>query len=269
MNNRLSLYERSKDFLWTDEYISANMLEAHLNPDIDAASRNKKTILKTVNWIDSVLPKKGSLLDLGCGPGLYAQEFAQKGYAVTGFDISKRSIEYAKKSAQEKKLPITYINGDYINSKVKGTFDAAVCIYCDFGALIPSEQKAFLGNVHNALKDDGILIFDVFGFGLSSTKKEFRTWEYNDGPGFMSNTKHFILSEVVFFEKEKVWGSRNIVSTENGFKEYTTWDTMYDEDSISALLEKNGFTVQEINTSLISANTFTSEDVLFIKAVKK
>jgi hypothetical protein len=35
------------------------------------------------------------------------------------------------------------------------------------------------------------------------------------------------------------------------------------------LLEKNGFTVQEINTSLISANTFTSEDVLFIKAVKK
>ena len=58
-------------------------------------------------------------------------------------------------------------------------------------------------------------------------------------------------------------------STENSIKEYTTWDTMYDEDSISALLEKNGFTVQEINTSLISANTFTSEDVLFIKAVKK
>ena len=76
------------------------------------------------------------------------------------------------------------------------------------------------------------------------------------------------MSEVVFFEKEKVWGSRNIVSTENSIKEYTT-DTMYDEDSISALLEKNGFTVQEINTSLISANTFTSEDVLFIKAVKK
>ncbi|HOE08669.1 MAG TPA: class I SAM-dependent methyltransferase [Treponemataceae bacterium] len=144
MNNKLSLYERSKDFLWTDDYISANMLDAHLNPDIDAVSRNRTTILKTVDWIDSVLPKKGSLLDLGCGPGLYAQEFAQKGYTVTGIDISKRSIEYAKKSAQEKKLSITYINGDYINKKIEGKFDAAVCIYCDFGALIPSEQKAFL-----------------------------------------------------------------------------------------------------------------------------
>lgn len=269
MNNRLSLYERSKDFLWTDEYISRNMLEAHLNPEIDAASRNRNTVLRTVDWIVSVLPKKGSLLDLGCGPGLYAQEFAEKGFIVTGLDISKRSIEYAGKSAQDKNLSINYVCADYINNKIEGKFDAAVCIYCDFGALIPSEQKAFLENVRGALKDEGVLILDVFGYGLSSTKKEFRSWEYNDSPGFLCNTNHFIMSEVVYFEQEKVWGSRNIVSTENSIKEYTTWDTMYSKDSITELLNHNCFTVQEINTSLVSSNSFTSDDVLFVKAVKK
>jgi len=109
----------------------------------------------------------------------------------------------------------------------------------------------------------------VFGYGLSKTKKEFRSWEYNDGPGFMNSINHFVMSEVVFFETEQVWGSRNIVSTENGIKEYTTWDTMYDTDRITGLLEQNGFSVQEVNTALVSANSFTSDNVFFIKAVKK
>ncbi|HOE08668.1 MAG TPA: hypothetical protein PLV89_07295 [Treponemataceae bacterium] len=77
------------------------------------------------------------------------------------------------------------------------------------------------------------------------------------------------MSEVVYFETEQVWGSRNIVSTENGIKEYTTWDTMYDTDRITGLLEQNGFSVQEVNTALVSANSFTSDNVFFIKAVKK
>ncbi len=269
MNNKLTLYERSKDFLWTDEHISAGMLSFHLRQDTDAASRNRKTILKTVEWIDSFLPKNGSIIDLGCGPGLYAEELALKGYTVAGLDISPRSIEYAKKSAAEKKLPIEYSCGSYITQKIEGSYDGAVCIYCDFGALIPSEQKVFLKNVHDALKEGGIFIFDVFGYGMSSTKKEFRSWEYNDGPGFMCSTKHFIMSEVVYFEEEKVWGSRNIVSTENSIKEYTTWDTMYNNDSITELLDQNGFTVQEIHTSLVASNSFTSDDVLFVKAVKK
>lgn len=269
MNNKLTLYERSKDFLWTDEHVSEGMLAFHLSQDTDAASRNRKTILKTVEWIDSFLPKNGSIIDLGCGPGLYTEEFALKGYTVTGMDISPRSIEYAKKSAADKKLAIEYSCGSYITQKIEGKYDAAVCIYCDFGALIPSEQKAFLKNVHDALKEGGILIFDVFGYGMSSTKKEFRSWELHDGPGFWSSSSYFEMSESVYFEKEKVWGARNIISTEKGIKEYTTWDTLYDDKKITDLLYENGFVVEEIKTNLVGSNSFTSDDVLFIKAVKK
>lgn len=36
---------------WDDPHISAHLLEAHLNPDIDAASRNLETIDRSVKWL--------------------------------------------------------------------------------------------------------------------------------------------------------------------------------------------------------------------------
>lgn len=42
--------------------------------------------------------KRGDLiLDLGCGPGFFAREFAKKGGKVVGIDISKELIELAKR----------------------------------------------------------------------------------------------------------------------------------------------------------------------------
>ena len=82
---------------WNDPHISKQMLEVHLNPDIEAASRRPETIDRTVSWLIETLGLKtgASLLDLGCGPGLYTSRFARAGFHVTGVDYSRRSIEYA------------------------------------------------------------------------------------------------------------------------------------------------------------------------------
>ena len=61
--------------MWTDTHISKELLEIHLNQDIGLASRKLSTIKSTVNWILDNSPKKNlKILDLGCGPGLYAEE---------------------------------------------------------------------------------------------------------------------------------------------------------------------------------------------------
>jgi len=66
-----ALYEKGTAELWTDEHISKGMLEAHLHPTWDAATRNHATVRENVKWICSVAPAEQylSLLDLGCGPG--------------------------------------------------------------------------------------------------------------------------------------------------------------------------------------------------------
>lgn len=51
LKKRPELYEQNVSKLWDDEHISKGMLEAHLNPDLDAATRNYKFVDKSVKWI--------------------------------------------------------------------------------------------------------------------------------------------------------------------------------------------------------------------------
>jgi SAM-dependent methyltransferase len=46
-----------------------------------------------------ILKSDDEVLDIGCGPGKYAIEFAKKTKSVTGIDVSKKMIEYAKENA--------------------------------------------------------------------------------------------------------------------------------------------------------------------------
>jgi len=87
-----ALWQRSSEPLWDDDHISRQMLAAHLDPDLDAASRRHDVIDRSVAWLGSVIPAGGRVLDLGCGPGLYTSRLAAMGYDVTGIDYSRRSI---------------------------------------------------------------------------------------------------------------------------------------------------------------------------------
>ncbi|PIR07436.1 hypothetical protein COY65_01505 [Candidatus Jorgensenbacteria bacterium CG_4_10_14_0_8_um_filter_39_13] len=46
------------------------------------------------------------ILDLGCGTGRHAIYFAQRGFEVYGFDLSRKAIKQAKEKAKEKGLRI-------------------------------------------------------------------------------------------------------------------------------------------------------------------
>ena len=105
------LYEKGTAKMWTDEHISQQLLQVHISKDIDLASRKMSTIEKTVEWILQQSSNKAlKILDLGCGPGLYAEILAKNGHKVTGVDFSKCSIDYATAQAREKKLNINYNN---------------------------------------------------------------------------------------------------------------------------------------------------------------
>lgn len=92
--------------LWTEEHTSEQMLQFHLNEDIDVSSRNAAFIDRSVEWIASHfnVGTGTKIADFGCGPGLYATRLAQRRAVVTGIDFSKRSIEYARQVATSEGL---------------------------------------------------------------------------------------------------------------------------------------------------------------------
>ena len=56
------------------------------------------------------LPGK-TVLDVGCGGGFLAEEFARDGFAVTGIDPADRSLEAARKHSTDNNLEIDYRAG--------------------------------------------------------------------------------------------------------------------------------------------------------------
>lgn len=129
--NKPQIYTQTDVPFWNDEYISKQMLKAHLDPDFEGASRKLSFINRSVDWITHTVPPEAypRLLDLGCDPGLYAERFARQGYQVTGIDYSNRSIEYARKSALSNGLSIEYHYQNYLNMEFEHAFDFAVMIY--------------------------------------------------------------------------------------------------------------------------------------------
>lgn len=170
MNNLLnqlqvpSRFEQTDNVFWQDSYIAKKLLEAHLSPDTEGASRSFKFIDKSIDFIQQIAPKKSyqKVLDLGCGPGLYSERLARKGYTVTGIDFSENSIRYAKEQAKKLDYDIEYRYENYLELNDSNIYDLALLIYCDYGALAPENRSILLFNIWNSLKNGGKLLLDVF-----------------------------------------------------------------------------------------------------------
>lgn len=238
------IYEKGTAFMWTDKHISKQLLNIHLNPDIDLGSRKKSTIEKTANWILDTQKKKGKLniLDLGCGPGLYTEIFAEKGHKVTGIDISKNSIEYAKKSAENKKLDITYLNSSYLEVGLKSDkYDLVVLIYTDLGVLTPTERENLLEMIFCILKKGGTFIFDVLKDREIEKKTSPKTWEASN-IGFWKKSPYLVLSESFLYQKEKViLFQHNIVDTEENIETYRFWTHFFSQTDVKKMLDAHNF----------------------------
>ena len=55
--------------------------------------------VKGTEVLISKMPSGGTLLDVGCGSGVKAKYFLDRGFSVTGIDISKKLLEIARREA--------------------------------------------------------------------------------------------------------------------------------------------------------------------------
>ncbi|WP_340113083.1 class I SAM-dependent methyltransferase [Maribellus mangrovi] len=266
-----ALYEKGTDVMWTDPHISKQLLEIHLHPDIDLASRKKSTVEKTIKWIfEQVEDNEMKILDLGCGPGLYTQIIAQRGHKVTGVDFSENSIDYAKQQAKAKNLDIEYINKNYLDLDLpENAFDLVMMIYTDLGVLLPEERNQLLSKIEKVLKPGGTLIFDVLNDKDLDKKVSPKNWEVA-GQGFWRENPYLTLSESFFYEKEKVILNQHIVAEDENTSVYRFWTHYFSHDDLMRLLKTFDFTEIEFCENVLPAdgNLWSGENVTFCKMRK-
>ena len=265
------LYEKGTAVMWTDPHISKQLLQIHLNPDIDLASRRRSSIEKTIHWIfEQVENKELKILDLGCGPGLYTQQIAKKGHKVTGVDFSRNSINYAKEQAKSNNLDIAYINKNYLELDLtENEFDLVMMIYTDFGVLLPEERNHLLNIVHKALKPGGIFIFDVLNNNDLDKKISPKNWEVAE-LGFWRKISYLALSNSFFYEEKKVMLNQHIIADDEKIDVYRFWTHFFSHDDLNIVLQPFGFKDIQYFEDVLpqEGNVWSGEYVTFCKAIK-
>ena len=246
-------FEKIGQPIWTDEYVAKQLLAAHLDPNTDVASRRPETIDRSVAWIvEEIQLKPGmSILDLGCGPGLYCQRLAKAGMKVTGVDFSEASVSYAKKQALAEKLPIDYRLQNYLEFTEEDCFDAALLIYGDYCVLSPLDRIQLLKIVSRSLTEGGRFILDV------TTRQGRKKWGLKNGwyaaeGGFWSEKRHIVLAQGFDYPEELIYLDQYIIIDEHdGVRVFRNWFQDFTVDSIREELEVGGFHVLGLYADLL------------------
>lgn len=258
LSQLLELQEKPAPFtpgeplFWNDPHISKQMLDVHLNPDIDAASRKPEIIDRTIKWLIEILGLQpgASLLDLGCGPGLYASRFAQAGFHLTGVDYSLRSIKHASVYARENNLDIVYRYQNYLELDDENLYDAAFLIYGDFCPLNPKERAMLLKNIQRALKPNGYFVLDVTTREHRKKYGNKNNW-YVAPSGFWKPGLHLVLEEGFDYPEQSIWLDQyTVIEADEKISVYRNWFQDYTPETITAELSQGGFSVESLWSDL-------------------
>lgn len=235
------------DLLWTDPHLAHQMLQTHLNQDTPLASRPFPAIDRVVDWLDRKFQLNGmDVCDLGCGPGLYAGRFAQRGATVHGVDFSANSIAYAKKNTGRHGGRLTYDVADYLTDPLPRDQDLVTLIYCDLCPLSPTQRRALFAQVRASLKSGGSFVFDVVSKTAFKAVVENSHFARNYMDGFWSAGDYFAFHNTYRYEAETVSLDHFTIVEAHRTWDVYNWLQHFNSEDIRSELTANGFGLVEI-----------------------
>lgn len=197
--------------------------------------RLEKTSEQVDRLIDLLgLEKDEKILDLACGVGRHALEFARRGYDVTGLDLSKKYMKEASKEAEREGLDVEFIQGDMRDFVREEYYDVVINFWSSFGYFeTEDENLEVLKNVQRSLKKDGIFLIDVMGREILHNIFSEKDSSYVDEGFFLEERR--LKRDGDFLEND--W----ILVKDGEVKEHKFMYWLYSEDDIREMLKKVGF----------------------------
>lgn len=145
--------------------------------------------------------KVHTILDLACGTGGHSLRMAQRGYRVTGVDISNSMLELAREKTGQAELEIVYHQSPIqaiSGLQLPTDFDLITCLYDSLNYILDEEdviecfEEAYK---HNRI--GGLFIFDVTTeYNLIKNFSGFTFSENFDGASYIWENKYSIESKI-------------------------------------------------------------------------
>jgi SAM-dependent methyltransferase len=136
-----------------------------------------------LNLIKQYKPDSRTILDIGCGTGRHAMEFAKHGYEVTGIDSSIQMIDIAKQRLNcnvPLSNPPVFYQSDARNFNLDRQYDVVVSLFhvISYQATDMDLEQAFT-TIKSHMKNNALFIFDIwYGPAVLHQKPEERQNHY-------------------------------------------------------------------------------------------
>lgn len=183
---------------WNDPAFSGRMLREHLDESHGAASRRSGERAAQIDWLwtQLALAPGSRVLDLTCGPGLYAVALAQRGCTVTGVDFGPAALAYARQIAAEQGVAARC---EFIEHDVRSVtlptpqYDAALILYGQLAVFTRAEAADLLRRALASLKPGGRLCIELLE--QARVNKQHSTWWFTDAQGLWGDAPFLHLGE--------------------------------------------------------------------------
>ena len=183
------------------------------------------------------------VLDLCCGIGRHSAEFANRGFDVTGVDLSTHYLEQAKRRCPE----IELVHADMREFRREGAFALAVNLYTSLGNFEdPADDARVLGNLAACLRPGGQAVIEIKGKeNLARVFEPLKTIDLPDGTLLIM--RHELEGD---WERCRCTFTRQLA---DGTVDYQFVTRLYAATELRALLEGAGFTKVEFYGNLSGA----------------
>ncbi len=206
-------------------------LADHMGRAYDRYAHTKGTVQEVDHLVDALNLVPGErILDVGCGTGRHAREFASRGMVVHGVDISERFVEIARDGAPG---GLTFERGDArklaLVAGFEASFDVVVCL-CQgaFGMMTADgDDDAVVSGIARALRPGGRLALTAFNAYFAV--------KYHDGAEFDAATG-------VSHERTEIRSESGVV------RKVDLWTGCYTPRELRLLLGSHGLAVRGISS---------------------
>jgi cyclopropane fatty-acyl-phospholipid synthase-like methyltransferase len=143
----------------------------------DKLESSEEEIEKIIDLAD--LEKGMKVLDMPCGVGRHSIKLKKKGFNVVGVDKTEAYIEDAQ---QKESDDIEFLQDDMKDFRRENSFDAVINWWNSFGYFENKEDdRRMLDNIQASLKEDGVLVMDLWSKEISAMNDFSRHWADEDG----------------------------------------------------------------------------------------
>lgn len=201
-----------------------------------------KEVALECDFIERALrvPVGARILDAGCGLGAQTVELAARGYHMVGLDISATMVSRAYDEAEDRGLHIDFVRGDMRDITFEEPFDALLCWGTSFGYFSEEENERTIRQFHRALRPNGMLLLEVVNRDFMISSQPNQVWFEVDGAVCMEETDFD-------YEASRLRVKRRVASHSGQQNDRHYSVRLYALHELRALLERNGFRVDEIS----------------------